>query len=238
MVEAAHRTGKLLQIGNQRRSNPLYILCCEKLLGEANLLGQVTAIYGQWNRSRAGVWVGPRAAIRSPPPSKSTARMMHQFRNWRSFKGLGGGPIVDLGSHQIDIYNWFLGARPVSVLASGRHRLRQEEARVVRHCNGHLRVHAEKVRSARSTRRLTPTAATATMSCSWAMKARCWSPSGPRGAACIGKAGWRRRSGTPGRVRATWATRWSRRKSPWPRRPRWTAGSPCRRPLPVAPAGG
>jgi predicted dehydrogenase len=44
---------------------------------------------------------------------------MHQFRNWRWYKGLGGGPIVDLGSHQIDIYNWFLEAHPMSVMASG-----------------------------------------------------------------------------------------------------------------------
>ena len=44
---------------------------------------------------------------------------MHQFRNWRWYKGMGGGPIVDLGSHQIDIYNWFLGANPSRVMASG-----------------------------------------------------------------------------------------------------------------------
>ena len=44
---------------------------------------------------------------------------MHQFRNWRWYKGLGGGPIVDLGSHQIDIYTWFLGANPSQVMASG-----------------------------------------------------------------------------------------------------------------------
>ena len=44
---------------------------------------------------------------------------MHQFRNWRWYKGLGGGPIVDLGSHQIDIFNWFLGANPSHVMASG-----------------------------------------------------------------------------------------------------------------------
>jgi len=44
---------------------------------------------------------------------------MHEFRNWRWFKGKGGGPIVDLGSHQIDIYNWFLGANPSHVIASG-----------------------------------------------------------------------------------------------------------------------
>jgi predicted dehydrogenase len=44
---------------------------------------------------------------------------MVQFCNWRWFKGLGGGPIVDLGSHQIDIYSWFLGTNPKSVIASG-----------------------------------------------------------------------------------------------------------------------
>ena len=44
---------------------------------------------------------------------------MHQFRNWRWYKGKGGGPIVDLGSHQIDIYGWFLGANPSHVMASG-----------------------------------------------------------------------------------------------------------------------
>src|SRR4030066_311049 len=45
---------------------------------------------------------------------------MAQFRNWRWYRGLGGGPVVDLGSHQIDIYNWFLDANPSSVMASGR----------------------------------------------------------------------------------------------------------------------
>ena len=44
---------------------------------------------------------------------------MLQFRNWRWYKGLGGGPIVDLGSHQIDIFSWFLESNPISVMASG-----------------------------------------------------------------------------------------------------------------------
>ena len=44
---------------------------------------------------------------------------MDQFRNWRWYKKLGGGPIVDLGSHQIDIYSWFLGTTPKGVIASG-----------------------------------------------------------------------------------------------------------------------
>ena len=44
---------------------------------------------------------------------------MHQFRNWRWYKGLGGGPLSDLGAHQIDIFNWWLGKTPKSVVASG-----------------------------------------------------------------------------------------------------------------------
>jgi predicted dehydrogenase len=44
---------------------------------------------------------------------------MFQFRNWRWFKELSGGPISDLGAHQIDIFNWYLGTYPKSVMASG-----------------------------------------------------------------------------------------------------------------------
>jgi hypothetical protein len=44
---------------------------------------------------------------------------MAQFRNWRWYKGTGGGPVVSFGSHQIDVINWFLGANPCSVMACG-----------------------------------------------------------------------------------------------------------------------
>jgi predicted dehydrogenase len=121
MVEAARKTGKLLQIGHQRRSNPIYNFCREKLLGEAKLLGRVTAVNGQWNRSVQEPLGCPKGSeLDAAALKKYGYESMHQLRNWRWFKNLGGGPIVDLGSHQIDIYNWFLGARPASVLASGR----------------------------------------------------------------------------------------------------------------------
>ena len=42
-----------------------------------------------------------------------------RFLNWRFYKALSGGPISDLGAHQIDIFNWYLNARPTSVMASG-----------------------------------------------------------------------------------------------------------------------
>jgi predicted dehydrogenase len=44
---------------------------------------------------------------------------MARFRNWRWYKKFSGGPIADLGSHQIDIFNWFLRAQPRAVMASG-----------------------------------------------------------------------------------------------------------------------
>jgi predicted dehydrogenase len=120
MVAAARETGKLLQIGHQRRSNPRYLHCYEKLLGEAKLLGRIVTVGGQWNRAVTPDLGAPaRYAIPDARLKQYGFKDMHQFRNWRWYKGLGGGPIVDLGSHQIDIYNWFLGANPSAVMASG-----------------------------------------------------------------------------------------------------------------------
>ncbi|MBN1780185.1 Gfo/Idh/MocA family oxidoreductase [bacterium] len=120
MVMASRKAGKLLQIGHQRRSNPRYLHCYDKLIREAKLLGRMTSVNGQWNRAvQPDLGWPEKYAIQPDILRKYGFDSMHQFRNWRWFKNLGGGPIVDLGSHQIDIYNWFLKARPKSVLASG-----------------------------------------------------------------------------------------------------------------------
>ncbi len=122
MVQAAKETGKLLQVGHQRRSNPRYIHCKEKLLNEAGILGRITTINGQWNRSVQppdGRGYPKGKEIDEATLNKFGFKSMAQFRDWRWYKGLGGGPIVDLGSHQIDIYNWFLDAIPKVVIASG-----------------------------------------------------------------------------------------------------------------------
>jgi predicted dehydrogenase len=120
MVEAQKKTGKLLQIGHQRRSNPRYIHCYNKLLKGADALGRITTINGQWNRAAREFDGWPKGSdIPEETLQKYGYKSMEQFRNWRWFKGLGGGPIVDLGSHQIDVYGWFLEAQPQSVIASG-----------------------------------------------------------------------------------------------------------------------
>lgn len=120
MVLAAKETGKLLQIGHQRRSNPRYKFCYEKLLKDASILGRITTINGQWNRSVQPPRGFPTGkGIDDATLNKFGFKSMEQFRDWRWYKGFGGGPIVDLGSHQIDIYNWFLETTPKVVIASG-----------------------------------------------------------------------------------------------------------------------
>jgi predicted dehydrogenase len=120
MVEAQRKTGKLLQIGHQRRSNPRYIHCYDKLLKQAKIVGRLTTVNGQWNRAARDFDAWPKNSdIPQATLEKYGFKSMVQFANWRWFKGLGGGPIVDLGSHQIDIYSWFLQCNPRSVIASG-----------------------------------------------------------------------------------------------------------------------
>jgi predicted dehydrogenase len=120
MVLTGRETGKLLQIGHQRRSHPKYIHAYNKLIKEANLLGRIVTVNGQWNRAVTPDESWPKSVeIPKSTLEQFGFKTMHQFRNWRWYRGLGGGPIVDLGSHQIDIYSWFLDAQPKAVVANG-----------------------------------------------------------------------------------------------------------------------
>lgn len=120
MVRAARKSGKLLQIGHQRTSNPRYKYAREVLLRKHNICGNIMAANGQWNRAvtKDLTWV-KEAEIPVDKLKKYGFKDMNQFRNWRWHKGLGGGAISDLGAHQIDIFGWMLGGRPSRVMASG-----------------------------------------------------------------------------------------------------------------------
>ena len=119
MVKTMNETGKLLQIGHQRRSNPRYLFTLNRLLREAKFCGRLTAAQGQWNRAVKEDFGWPKKyEMPASLLAKYGYKDMRQFRNWRWFKGLGGGPLSDLGAHQIDIFNGWLGS-PKSVIASG-----------------------------------------------------------------------------------------------------------------------
>jgi predicted dehydrogenase len=44
---------------------------------------------------------------------------MERFCNWRWYRKYSGGAMADLGSHQVDVFNWVLRAKPKAVMGSG-----------------------------------------------------------------------------------------------------------------------
>ncbi|RYX82468.1 gfo/Idh/MocA family oxidoreductase [bacterium] len=120
MVLAARESGKLLQIGHQRRSNPRYWHSYELINGPEKVLGRVTHTYGQWNRqSRLEIGWPKNRELSADVLKRYGYDTMERFRNWRWYRQYSGGAIADLGSHQIDIFSWFLQSNPVSVMAAG-----------------------------------------------------------------------------------------------------------------------
>ena len=120
MVLTSRRTGRLLQIGHQRRSNPRYHHAIDKLILKTGLLGRVTQGFAQWNRAKSDDQLWPQKYEIDPDTlEKYRYDSMHHFRNWRWYRKYGGGPIVDLGSHQIDLFSWVWGVNPKAVTADG-----------------------------------------------------------------------------------------------------------------------
>lgn len=131
MVRAQRETDGILQIGHQRRSNPRYRALRDDLVFGAEAFGRLTHAYGQWNRSissgkvsipkKKNQWLSEEQLNKYGfgDPNLSHEQLMYRFKNWRFFRKFGGGVVSDLGAHQIDIFNWFFGTTPTSVLAAG-----------------------------------------------------------------------------------------------------------------------
>lgn len=120
LVRTAAETGRHLQIGQQRRSNPRYIHCREKLIEMVGIVGRLTAVNAQWHLpARPDRGWSRRRALDAATLEKHGYASMHQFKNWMWYRHTGPGPLVDYGVHQIDVINWFLGAPPKTITARG-----------------------------------------------------------------------------------------------------------------------
>jgi predicted dehydrogenase len=125
MVKAMEKTGKLCQIGHQRRSNPRYLFTLNRLINGEKICGQIVNANGQWNRSLGasqdigGVKLAKSIIVPDDVLQRYGFKNMHQYLNRRTYRDLSGGPISDLGAHQIDVFNWFLGGVPKRVFATG-----------------------------------------------------------------------------------------------------------------------
>ena len=120
MIEAAKKSGKLLQIGHQRRSDPRYVHCFNNLMRGAKILGRITALNGQWNRpARPDRGWSRRREVDAETLNRFGYDSMHELKNWMWYKEHGSGPLGAFGSHQVDVFNWFLESRPTAITAHG-----------------------------------------------------------------------------------------------------------------------
>jgi predicted dehydrogenase len=120
MVDTMRRTGKLLQVGYQRRSDLRYRHACEKLLREAHLPGRLVVVQTQWAQKASELrgW-SRKFTIADDVLRRYDYDDMNQFRNWIWFPKYCGGPYCAFVSQQLDVCQWFLETSPRAVIASG-----------------------------------------------------------------------------------------------------------------------
>jgi predicted dehydrogenase len=104
-------TGRVFQVGLQRRANPIYQQAAA--LVRSGVLGAITAIKAQWHRNNN--WRRPVPVPRTDP---GWTALEHRL-NWRLYRSSSEGLMSELGSHQLDVANWLLGTPPRRVIASG-----------------------------------------------------------------------------------------------------------------------
>jgi predicted dehydrogenase len=117
MRQAAARSGRLLDIGYQRYSNPIYWAAYQGVI-EPGVLGDVHFARLAWHRN--GNW----KRTGDPPapgydPSRWGYPTWEHLLNWRLYRKYSRGLLAELGSHQVSIANWFFGATPVAVMGTG-----------------------------------------------------------------------------------------------------------------------
>jgi len=119
IVQAANKAGKCLQVGRQHRSNLRYMRALE-YVDDKKALGRITHVAAQWHGHRRDkvAWL-EKFTIDKARLAEYGFDSMEQFCNWRYFAKFAPGEMASLGSHQIDVCNWFLHALPMSVYAAG-----------------------------------------------------------------------------------------------------------------------
>jgi len=115
MAAAVQKSGKIVQIGMQRRSAASIIQAKE--LVDTGVLGRITMVKPQWH------WNVARPLNNSPLPGKLNWKLFlgsapqrelvpMRFRYWRYFWDYAGGNMTDQGTHLMDVVQWFTNSGP------------------------------------------------------------------------------------------------------------------------------
>ena len=126
--QAVHDSGRIVQIGTQRRSSPVYQAAYDYI--RSGKFGEIVSVLMTWNVNQPGRWRRPKlvAGLREEqvdwkrfllnnPPEPFDPRKYVEFRLfWPYSSGIPDQWMV----HQIDTVHWFTGfPRPRSVVANG-----------------------------------------------------------------------------------------------------------------------
>ncbi len=130
IVREAQKSGKVVQVGTQNRSNSLYIKAKEMIA--EGMIGDIHYVRAFWYRNglpSEPAWRYPIQEGLSEQtadwqkflgPAKKRAFDPRRYRQWRLYWDYSGGISTDLLVHQTDITNYVCGKTvPYSCMASG-----------------------------------------------------------------------------------------------------------------------
>jgi predicted dehydrogenase len=126
LLQAHHKYGKLIQMGNQRRSFPTLIEAVKQVRN--GIIGNPYLGKGWYANNRKSIGYGKRILVppsldfnlwQGPAPRKQyTDNIVHY--NWHWFWNWGTGESCNNGTHEIDCCRWFLGVDyPTKVTSAG-----------------------------------------------------------------------------------------------------------------------
>jgi len=111
LATAARESGAIFQVGFQARSNPIYKLARTFLRSDA--VRNVVSLRGQYFK---------KTSWRSPSNDPQRDKLL----NWRLDPAVTLGLEGEFGTHQFDVFNWYLNKYPTSVRCNGSLRLHDD----------------------------------------------------------------------------------------------------------------
>ncbi|HUG42799.1 MAG TPA: Gfo/Idh/MocA family oxidoreductase [Acidobacteriota bacterium] len=114
MIQAARSARRNLQIGHQRNYNPLYQEA--KNLIDNGVIGDVYHVRAVWHRNND--WRRRVPEVEFDPSPWGYPDLEH-LTNWRLYNKYSLGLMAELGSHQLQVVNWFFERVPQKVYGTG-----------------------------------------------------------------------------------------------------------------------
>ncbi|HKN25603.1 MAG TPA: Gfo/Idh/MocA family oxidoreductase [Candidatus Acidoferrum sp.] len=126
--KAVHDSGKIVQIGTQRRSSPVYKAAYDYI--QSGKFGEIVSVLMSWNVNQPGRWRRPKLVAGLTEDQVDWKRYLlnlpqqpfdpRKYLEYRLFWPFSSGIPDQWMVHQIDTVHWFTGLpRPRSVVANG-----------------------------------------------------------------------------------------------------------------------